>query len=184
VLFPKVRVFRQDVDGMQEPVVHHDRGCPVLPREWSRRRFLCSTFGSAGDVFPMLGLALALRDHGHEIVFATNDHFRTLIESHGLPFEPLGIEADYQACIRHPDLWDPQRAFAHIFRCFSPILRRQYDLHAEALVQSCEADDRPQAVAISNCLGFGALLARERLNVPLITLHVQPAVIWSAGSRA
>ncbi len=29
--------------------------------------FLCSTFGSAGDVFPLLGLALALRERGRVI---------------------------------------------------------------------------------------------------------------------
>jgi len=137
------------------------------------RTFLCSTFGSAGDVFPILGLALELRRRGHEIVFATNSHFEALIRSHGLPFQALGTEADYQACIRDPDLWKPRAAFAHVFQSFRPILKQQYELHAEL-----HARDR-NAIAISNCLGFGARLAQEKLGVRLITLHVQPAVIWS-----
>ncbi|MBL8850755.1 MAG: glycosyltransferase, partial [Planctomycetaceae bacterium] len=138
-----------------------------------RRRFICSTFGSAGDVFPILGLALALRERGHDILFATNDHFRSLVENYGLTFEPLGTEADYQACISNPDLWHPRRAFRHIFRSFSPILKRQYAIHEESTARN------GNVVAISNCLGFGAMLAREKLGIPLITLHVQPAVIWS-----
>ena len=139
----------------------------------AHRRFICSTFGSAGDVFPLLGLSLALRERGHDILFATNEHFRTLIERHGLPFESLGTEADYQACIRNPDLWHPQRAFGHVFRTMQPVLKQQYAIHEEC------AKTGHDVVAISNCLGFGALLARERLRMPLITLHVQPAVIWS-----
>jgi len=137
------------------------------------RTFLCSTFGSAGDVFPMLGLALELRQRGHDILFATNAHFEDLIRSHDLEFEPLGTEADYQACIRDPDLWKPRTAFAHVFASFRPILKQQYAIHEQL------HSKHPDAVAVSNCLGFGALNAREKLRMPLITVHVQPAVIWS-----
>lgn len=142
--------------------------------------FLCSTFGSAGDVFPLLGLALALRERGHDVRFATNGHFEQLIRNHDLPFEPLGTEADYQACVRHPDLWHPQRAFPHMFRTFSPILKHQYAWHADVLAgRQRPGPDQQRVVAISNCLGFGALVAREKLKIPLLTFHVQPAVIWS-----
>lgn len=120
----------------------------------------------------MLGLALELRSRGHEVLFATNDHFATLVRGYGLEFEPLGTEDDYTACVASPDLWHPRRSFPHIFRCFFPILKRQYAIHAE---QAAAGD----VVGISNCLGFGALLAQEKLHVPVITLHCQPAVVWS-----
>jgi rhamnosyltransferase subunit B len=136
-------------------------------------QFLCSTFGSAGDVFPMLGLALALRARGYDILFATNAHFEALVRSHDLPFEALGSETHYQECLRNPDLWNPQRAFGHVFRCMQPILKRQYEIHAELHAKNGDS------IAISNCLGFGALVARDKLGMRLITLHVQPAVIWS-----
>lgn len=143
-------------------------------------QFLCSTFGSAGDVFPMLGLALALRDRGHDILFATNEHFGALVRSLGLAFEPLGSDAQYQDCARNPDLWHPRRAFQHVFRCLQPVLHRQYEIHAEQLARlSAKGLAQRSLVAISNCLGFGARIARDRLGLPLITLHCQPAVIWS-----
>ncbi len=134
--------------------------------------YICSTFGSAGDVFPVLGLALDLRRRGHHVTFATNEHFRAVIESHGLPFEPLGTEADYDACIRNPDLWHPRRAFTHVLQSMQPAMRRQYEIHADL------ARTGP-VVAITNCFGFGALMAQDQLNVPVITLHLQPVVLWS-----
>ncbi|HVJ87827.1 MAG TPA: nucleotide disphospho-sugar-binding domain-containing protein [Caulifigura sp.] len=135
--------------------------------------FIVSTLGSAGDVFPFLGLALELRSRGHSITFATNGHFESLIEKHGLCFEPLGSEADYQATIRNPDLWSPRKAFPHIFRSLSPILRRQYDIIAAA---------GKDAVSVINVFGFGALLAQEKLGIPAITVHLQPSVMWSRVS--
>jgi rhamnosyltransferase subunit B len=133
--------------------------------------FICSTFGSSGDVFPMMGLALELRSRGHAITFATNPHYAGLAAEYGLAFEPLGTEEAFRECISHPDLWHPQRAFRHIFRSLQPALQRQYEIHAERAGSD--------GVGITNCLGFGALVAQDRLGLPVITLHCQPAVIWS-----
>jgi rhamnosyltransferase subunit B len=132
--------------------------------------FVVSTLGSAGDVFPFLGLSLELRRRGHDITFATNAHFEALIKSHGLNFEALGTEQNYQETIRNPDLWSPRKAFPHVFRSLSPILRRQYDIIAAA---------GPKSISIANVFGFGALLAQEKLGIPAITVHLQPSVLWS-----
>lgn len=135
--------------------------------------FLLSTFGSAGDVFPMVGLALELKSRGHEVTIATNPHFGPLIARHGVAFEATGTAAEYDACIRHPDLWHPTKAFGHIARTLSPILRRQYEICAEHFVR------RRDTVCVANVYGFGALNAREKLGMKVITLHLQPAPLWS-----
>jgi rhamnosyltransferase subunit B len=134
--------------------------------------FVLSTFGSAGDVFPMLGLATELRGRGHDVMLATNAHFADLVTRAGVAFRPLGSAADFEAGIRSPDLWHPRRSFAHVFGFLRPVLREQYEIHA-ALAS------RRDVIAVTNCFGFGALLAQERLGVPVLTLHLQPAVIWS-----
>lgn len=135
-------------------------------------RVLCSTFGSSGDVFPMFGLALELRRRGHDVRFATNVHYAGLADRHGMPFEPLGTEAQFEAAISNPDLWHPRRAFAHVFRSFQPALRRQYEIHAEFAARGGD-------LAITNCFGFGAFNARDTLGLPVLTLHLQPSVLWS-----
>lgn len=131
-------------------------------------KYICSTFGSSGDVFPMLGLALELQRRGHEVMFATNEHYAGMAAESGVPFVALGNEAQFAACVQHPDLWNPQKAFGHVFRSLAPVLRQQYEVHAQT-----------GSVGITNCFGFGALLAQEKLGVPVITLHCQPAVLWS-----
>jgi len=134
--------------------------------------YFLTTVGSAGDVFPMMGLALALQKRGHDVTLVTSGYFRPLAEKHGIPFEQLGTPEDYQNCIQNPDLWNPQKAFQHIFRFLQPTLRRQHEL----LVTAAQA--RP-TVAISSCLGLGARMAQETHQVPVLTVHLQPAVIWS-----
>ncbi|MBI1347622.1 glycosyltransferase [bacterium] len=134
--------------------------------------FVCQTFGSGGDVYPMLGLALELRQRGHRVTLATNGHFASLAADYDMPFYSLGTEADYQACINHPDLWHPQKSFRHVFRNLEPILRTQYAM-LETFAQ------KGPLVSLTSCFGFGALLAREILKLPTITVHLQPAVLWS-----
>jgi UDP:flavonoid glycosyltransferase YjiC (YdhE family) len=53
-----------------------------------------------------------------------------------------------------------------------PALKLQYDLHERYLAGG-------DYLAVSNCLGYGALLAREKLGIRLITAHLQPVVIQS-----
>ena len=120
----------------------------------------------------MLGLAVELQRRGHHVTFATNEHFESTIKKYGLPFVALGTEEAFIACIQNPDLWRPRQAFGHLIRTLKPILKRQYDIHA-----GLAADG--SLVAITNCFGFGALMAQDKIGVPVVTLHCQPAVLWS-----
>jgi rhamnosyltransferase subunit B len=120
----------------------------------------------------MLGLAIELRRRGHAVTFATNEHYGAVARRHGFPFEALGTEDDFRKCVDHPDLWQPRKAFGHVFRSLRPGLRRHYEMHAELAAKG------PLA-AVTNVFGFGAFMARETLKIPVVTLHCQPAVIWS-----
>lgn len=143
--------------------------------------FICSTFGSSGDVFPMLGLALELRNRGHDVTFATNPNYEELAAQYEIPFEALGTREQFEECINHPDLWHPQRAFCHVFHCLKSALKQQYDLHAKHANSS--------TVGITNCFGFGALgqIGYSRLDPPLPTFsHLErpkaakdAGVVWS-----
>ncbi len=65
-------------------------------------RVLCSTFGSSGDVFPMLGLAIELQRRGHEVTLATNEYYRAITERNGICFEPIGSAEDFRRAAEHP----------------------------------------------------------------------------------
>ncbi len=135
--------------------------------------FIFSPIGSAGDVHPMLSVALELQRRGHEITFVVNGYFRELIDRHGLRHVPLGSREEFLAGANHPDLWNPMRAFPHIYRSIvEPHLRTQYLAFAERYLPG-------QTVGIVNCFGFGGLLAQEKTGLPVVTIHLSPAVLWS-----
>ncbi|MFO0799269.1 MAG: glycosyltransferase [Gemmataceae bacterium] len=131
-------------------------------------RLLVSTFGSAGDVFPMLGLALALRGRRHAVTFATNPYFEEPVRRHGFAFEPLGTAAQFEDTIRDPGLWKPRTGFRAVVDRLADAVRQQYTLH-----------EKLRLPGVTNVFGFGALTAREKLGLPVVSVHLQPSVIWS-----
>ncbi len=132
-----------------------------------------SPIGSAGDVHPMLGIALELYRRGHDVTFLANGYFQETIERCGLRFVELGTREHFHAVTSHPDLWKPRRAFRYVFQnAVQPVLRGQY-----AAIE--EHSGSRDTVVVASCLGFGARIAQEKLGVPLATVHLQPAVILS-----
>lgn len=135
--------------------------------------FILSPMGSAGDVHPFLGLALALRERGHSITFIVVEYFRELIEGHGLKYVQVGTTEEFLASMRNPNLWKPRKALQHVYESgIRPAMPLQFEAFREHDVPG-------ETVAIGSALGFGALLAREKLGIPLLSLHLQPAVLWS-----
>lgn len=134
--------------------------------------YVFTTFGSAGDTFPFIGLAVELQRRGHDVTFLAGDYFRDAVERAGLPYELLGTREEFLATIQHPDLWTPRKAFPHLFRHLGPMLRKQYELIAR------HHHARPTAV-VANTLSFGAVVAQEKLGLPVVSVHLQPAVLWS-----
>ncbi len=72
--------------------------------------------GSAGDVFPFLGIGAALQKRGHRVTVLTNPHFASFVADAGLTFVPISTEAEYLRATGNPDLWHPTRGFALIAR--------------------------------------------------------------------
>jgi rhamnosyltransferase subunit B len=134
--------------------------------------FTISPFGSAGDVHPFLGLALKLRERGHDVLFLTTGYFEEAVRRHGLEYLELGTKEEFLEAINNPELWSQSKSFAHVFNGVASVFRRHYDVLAEQ-------HQRRKTVAISSCLGFGARIAQESLRIPLISIHLQPAVIHS-----
>jgi rhamnosyltransferase subunit B len=135
--------------------------------------FIFSPIGSAGDVHPLLGIAVELRKRGHEVTFLANGYFQETVERFGLPFVELGSREYFHSVVHDSDLWNPRHAFRYVFqKAVLPVLRGQY-----AAIE--ERSKSRETVVVAGCLGFGAQFAHEKLGVPLVTVHLQPAVILS-----
>lgn len=83
--------------------------------------FVVVTIGSAGDLFPFLALALALRERGHRVSFLAPEQHAPYVVPTGLPF--TGLPAD-EAVLHDPDLWHPTRGFGVVWRATRPAMAR------------------------------------------------------------
>ncbi|MFC5479572.1 glycosyltransferase [Massilia suwonensis] len=77
------------------------------------------TIGSAGDLFPFLRIALALRAGGHQVSFLGPVQHEPFVREAGLPFH--GLPAD-PAVLDHPDLWHPTRGFGVVWEATRPAM--------------------------------------------------------------
>ncbi|MGH9360673.1 MAG: glycosyltransferase, partial [Thermoanaerobaculia bacterium] len=71
-------------------------------------KVLLANVGTAGDVFPFVGLGAALRARGHQAVLLGPESFADLARKHGLGFEPL-LPAEEERVLADPVFWDPLR---------------------------------------------------------------------------
>ncbi|MBW2116156.1 MAG: glycosyltransferase [Deltaproteobacteria bacterium] len=53
-------------------------------------KIVLATFGSLGDVQPMLALSLSLKSAGHDVLLAAPPEKAKWVEQQGCPFHPLG----------------------------------------------------------------------------------------------
>ena len=83
------------------------------------RHIVLVTIGSAGDLFPFLRIALALRAAGHRISFLGPVQHEPFVREAGLPFH--GLPAD-PAVLDHPDLWHPTRGFGVVWEATRPAM--------------------------------------------------------------
>ena len=138
-----------------------------------RRKFILVPLGSSGDVYPFVWLGKGLAALGHDVVVVVHRPFDRTMESAGLRTVAYGTEEEYQAVIRHPDLWHPRRAFALITTAAS----RWYP-EVVPRIQAEIATGRTLLVGAG--IAFGARIAAEAWRVPLITIQLQPIVFMSA----
>jgi UDP:flavonoid glycosyltransferase YjiC (YdhE family) len=58
------------------------------------KRIVIACWGSHGDLFPYIGLALALKRNGHSAVLATNAGYRAEVEREGIELAEAGPTID------------------------------------------------------------------------------------------
>jgi UDP:flavonoid glycosyltransferase YjiC (YdhE family) len=134
-------------------------------------RTVVIALGSAGDVHPFLAIGLALQKRGHHVAFLTNSYFESIVRRAGLDFYSVGSVTDYERATQDPNLWDPRRGLEVCWRhVFGPAMRPTYDL-----IKTTHAFEK--CIVVAPPFAFGARLAQEAIGVPLVTVHLQPAIL-------
>jgi rhamnosyltransferase subunit B len=128
-------------------------------------------FGSAGDVFPFIWLGRRLRARGHRVTMITASMFEEPARGAGLDFVPLGQPEDFEVMIHDPRIWKPGIGTKVVFE-FAAASTESYLAAIEAAA--------PAGLMLAPVTVFGARLAREKLGIPLVTVHLQPAAMVSS----
>ena len=144
------------------------------------KRVVISCWGSHGDLFPYIGLALALKRRGHAPVVATNVGYRTEIEREGIEFAEAGPPIDPSAPNAR-DLFervmDPVKGSEVIVsELLMPKLRETYE-QLRAAIEGAE-------LLVTHPITYAGPLAAEHARIPWLSTVLAPLSFFSARDPA
>ena len=92
------------------------------------KRILLCTFGSLGDLYPILALAIELKSRGHRPVIATLEGYRERVEATGVGFHPVRPNLDVSDTSILPKVMHPRDGARYILcELLLPFLRESYE---------------------------------------------------------
>lgn len=134
-------------------------------------RFLLSSFGSAGDVRPVLSVGHALARAGHEVVCVLDPAWCRVAEvQYGLSAVPFGQPWDPREIARHPEWLDPKSGSLRMLTDL--VIPRTPELVRAA--RRVAADLRPDAI-LGHHISFGLPWVANELEIPWIMCAVAPS---------
>ncbi len=125
-----------------------------------------ASLGAYGHLYPMMPLALACADAGHEVVIATGEPFLGRLPLGTVPGYPPDLELDWaiqEARRRHPDLHDQDFSMA----MFADVTAEAV---APTMIEQCERV-RPDLV-IYEAMNTGAGVAASVLGIPAVAYAI------------
>ena len=131
-------------------------------------------FGTSGSIFPFIWLGRLLMRRGHRVTMITARIHQEPAISAGLNFVAVGNDAVEQM-LQDPGLWRPgigsKVAYQHAGHATG-----DYVQAVEALIAREGVPD----LMLAPMICFGARLMREKLHIPLVSVHLYPMMFVSA----
>jgi UDP:flavonoid glycosyltransferase YjiC (YdhE family) len=141
-------------------------------------KIVIPTIGSRGDVQPFIALAQGLILVGHTVTLGSHPVMRTLVESHGVSFEPIGPDinlAQEVAAIRN-HARNPAMGLIQGMRFGFEMLERSH----EDILALCQTAD---LVVVPTAIAAGKNEA-ELLGLPTLSVTLMPwAIPWDDPDR-
>ncbi|MFO1220614.1 MAG: hypothetical protein U1E89_19790 [Burkholderiaceae bacterium] len=135
------------------------------------------SFGSAGDLYPFVGLAKAFQRHGREVLLLCTGVHADAMSRAGVPWQPMGDGDDYRRALADPDLWHPRRGFRVLLRDYAASTARL----REQLLALLPAGQPTLVCSHSFAAPALDLLRRERPLLRVAGVHLAPASLRSVG---
>lgn len=139
-------------------------------------RIVLSTFGTFGDVNPLIALALELKRRGHRPSLAVPEMFRAKIEPLGINFFPVRPNQDQTDKRLVALIYDKKKGTEYGLREFLfPALRQSY----EDLLAAVEADGGADLLMTGELAYAGPIVA-EKTGIPWASYVLAPFSFFSA----
>jgi len=136
-------------------------------------KIVLATFGSLGDLHPMLALGIELRRRGHEIIINTLEVYREKIDSLKFEFHPLRPDVNPEDKNLARELMDAKNGTEKLLReILLPNVRPMY----EDLTDAVKGAD----LLISGEVVFAAPSVAEKTRIKWITTSLAPGSLLSA----
>jgi sterol 3beta-glucosyltransferase len=131
-------------------------------------RVVLTSFGTMGDVQPLLALAIEMREHGHRPVIGLSPNYRGRVEALDLEFASVGPEMlrshFHDIITTQTNNTDMASQVAHYLGITMPMTPQIY----QDLRTVCSGAD----VLISTPHQIAAHMVHEAIGIPYVTLHL------------
>jgi UDP:flavonoid glycosyltransferase YjiC (YdhE family) len=136
-------------------------------------RFIIVAQGSYGDLNPCVGIALRLREQGHQVVFLTSAYFEPLLSRCRFELVPTLSLEDHLRITSSADFRHPFKTFRFLMQeTFLGPMRREF-----AAIE--ERYEPGRTVVLMLGPGLGARIAHDKLGLPMATLVLYPQLLRS-----
>ncbi len=135
-------------------------------------RILLTSFGSYGDVFPYVGLALELRARGHHPVLAMPGYARELVEREGLEFHPVRPDGDLNDTATIARIMDPARGSEFLVR--EIIMPSLADAESDVAPLLADVD-----LVVTHPVSFAAAYLTQKARLPWVSTVLAPISFFS-----
>jgi UDP:flavonoid glycosyltransferase YjiC (YdhE family) len=145
-----------------------------------KRVVVITCWGSHGDLFPYIGLALALKRRGHRPVIATNPGYRDTIERERIEFAAAGPVIDpnaVEAGKLYERVMDPKKGSEVIVR--ELLMTKIRETYEELRHAAAGAD-----LLVTHPITFAGPVVAEQARIPWLSTVLAPLSFFSAHDPA
>ena len=137
------------------------------------KRIVINCWGSHGDFFPYVGLALALKARGHAPVVATPGIYREEVERAGVEYAHVGPDLDPNDKTLYDRVMDQARGGEVIVR--ELLMPKLEETYAQLAAVTAGAD-----LIVGHPLTVSVRLVAERAHLPWVSTVLAPMLFFSA----
>jgi rhamnosyltransferase subunit B len=135
--------------------------------------FLFVPYGTAGDVYPYVGIGRELLRRGHRVTMITHSMFADVSRRFGLEYVDLNDAAAFSRLLNDPEHFKPMAALKlEAEFILGDLMRKQFTEIEKRYVPG-------ETVVVTNHAGYGVRVAHDKFGIPMVSAFISPFLIRS-----